>query len=41
VIDFNYAYNPYCAYSEEYVCPLPPRENWLGVEIRAGEKSYH
>ncbi len=41
VIDFNYAYNPYCAYSEDYVCPLPPRENWLGIEIRAGEKNYH
>ncbi len=41
VIDFNYAYNPYCAYSEDYVCPLPPRENWLDVEIRAGEKNYH
>jgi len=41
VIDFNYAYNPYCAYSEDYVCPLPPRENWLDIEIRAGEKNYH
>lgn len=41
VIDFNYAYNPYCAYSEAYVCPLPPRENWLDVEIRAGEKKYY
>lgn len=41
VIDFNYAYNPHCAYSEDYVCPLPPRENWLNVEIRAGEKNYH
>ena len=40
VVDFNYAYNPYCAYSEEYVCPLPPRENWLAVPIRAGEKNY-
>jgi uncharacterized protein (DUF1684 family) len=40
-LDFNYAYNPYCAYSEAYVCPLPPRENWLTVEIRAGEKKYH
>ena len=41
VLDFNYAYNPYCAYSDAYVCPLPPRENWLAVEIRAGEKKYH
>jgi hypothetical protein len=39
-IDFNYAYNPYCAYSEAYSCPLPPRENWLKVPIRAGEKDY-
>lgn len=40
-VDFNYAYNPYCAYSEDYVCPLPPRENWLNLPIRAGEKKYH
>jgi uncharacterized protein len=40
-VDFNYAYNPYCAYSEDYVCPLPPQENWLEVSIRAGEKKYH
>jgi len=40
-VDFNYAYNPYCAYSEAYVCPLPPRENWLAVAIHAGEKKYH
>jgi len=40
-LDFNYAYNPYCAYSEDYACPLPPRENWLSVAIRAGEKRYH
>lgn len=37
-IDFNYAYNPYCAYNERYSCPLPPAENWLRVAIRAGEK---
>lgn len=41
VVDFNFAYNPYCAYSEDYICPLPPRENWLTVPIRAGEKKYH
>ena len=41
VVDFNYAYNPYCAYSEDYVCPLPPHENWLTIAIRAGEKKYH
>ncbi|HKT22057.1 MAG TPA: DUF1684 domain-containing protein [Nitrososphaerales archaeon] len=40
-VDFNYAYNPYCAYSQDYVCPLPPAENWLKVEIRAGEKKYN
>jgi len=40
VLDFNYAYNPYCAYSDDYVCPFPPKENWLGVAIRAGEKKY-
>lgn len=38
--DFNRAYNPYCAYSENYVCPITPNENWLDVAIRAGEKSY-
>ena len=37
LIDFNAAYNPFCAYSESYSCPLPPRENWLDVPIRAGE----
>jgi uncharacterized protein len=39
-LDFNYAYNPYCAYSEAYSCPLAPTENWLRVPIRAGEKVY-
>lgn len=39
-LDFNYAYNPYCAYSEAYSCPLPPLENWLQVPIRAGEKLF-
>jgi hypothetical protein len=39
-VDFNYAYNPYCAYSEFYSCPLPPHENWLRVPIRAGEKKF-
>lgn len=39
-IDFNKAYNPYCAYSAEYLCPLPPRENFLEVAIEAGEKDY-
>ena len=40
VLDFNYAYNPYCAYVDDYSCPLPPRENLLDVAIRAGEKTY-
>ncbi|MBP6016250.1 MAG: DUF1684 domain-containing protein [Candidatus Promineofilum sp.] len=39
-IDFNYAYNPYCAYSPRFSCPLPPRENWLAVPVRAGEKTF-
>ena len=39
-INFNYCYNPYCAYSPHYSCPLPPRENWLKVPIRAGEKDF-
>jgi uncharacterized protein (DUF1684 family) len=51
LIDFNTAYNPYCAYSEPYEinpnavqrwsCPLPPRENYLKVRIEAGEKKYY
>jgi uncharacterized protein (DUF1684 family) len=40
-LDFNTAYNPYCAYNEDWSCPLPPRENWLDVPIRAGEKTFH
>jgi uncharacterized protein len=40
IIDFNLAYNPFCAYNKNYSCPLPPRENQLNVEIRAGEKEY-
>jgi uncharacterized protein (DUF1684 family) len=40
VIDFNYAYNPNCAYDPEWDCPLPPGENWLKVPIRAGEKAF-
>ncbi|MEI9946503.1 MAG: DUF1684 domain-containing protein [Chitinophagaceae bacterium] len=41
VIDFNKAYNPYCAYvSGKYNCPIPPRENDLSVAILAGEKNY-
>lgn len=39
-IDFNKAYNPYCAYSDGYRCPIPPEENDLDVAIAAGEKLY-
>ncbi|MFL5732210.1 MAG: DUF1684 domain-containing protein [Chloroflexia bacterium] len=41
VLDFNRAYNPFCAYSPYYSCPLPPGENNLPVEIRAGEMQFH
>ena len=37
-LDFNLAYNPYCAYADRYSCPIPPVENKLLIEIRAGEK---
>jgi len=40
VVDFNDAYNPYCAYNPEWSCPLPPVENWLSVAVRAGEKAF-
>ena len=40
VVDFNFAYNPSCAYDARWHCPLAPPENYLKVEIRAGEKSY-
>jgi uncharacterized protein len=40
-LDFNKAYNPYCAYNDAYSCPLPPAENLLRVAIRAGEKNFH
>lgn len=36
IIDFNKAYNPYCAYSKYYNCPIPPANNYLPVEIKAG-----
>ena len=39
-IDFNYAYNPTCVYSDGYSCPLPPPENWLQVPIEAGEQMW-
>jgi uncharacterized protein (DUF1684 family) len=40
VIDFNYAYNPSCAYNARWHCPLAPQENWLPVAIPAGEQKY-
>jgi len=40
LVDFNLAYNPWCAYNAEYSCPIPPKENWLRVSIRAGEKNF-
>jgi uncharacterized protein len=41
VVDFNKAYNPYCAYvNGKYNCPIPPVENRLFVAIRAGEKAF-
>ncbi len=41
VIDFNKAYNPYCAYNERYSCPIPPRANDLDIEILAGVVKFH
>ncbi|MFC4739212.1 DUF1684 domain-containing protein [Flavobacterium ponti] len=41
IIDFNKAYNPYCAYNPEYSCPIVPLENELAVEIKAGVKKFH
>ena len=41
VIDFNLAYNPYCAYNHKYSCPIPPKENNLEIKITAGEKKWH
>ncbi len=40
VVDFNYAYNPFCAYNHRYSCAIPPLENRLAVSVRAGEKMY-
>ncbi len=40
ILDFNKSTNPWCAYSENYACPLVPSPNWLDVEILAGEKQY-
>lgn len=40
ILDLNRAYNPWCAYSDQYACPFVPPENWLPVPIRAGEKQF-
>ncbi len=40
-IDFNRAYNPYCAYSAMFTCPIPREEDYLDMEIEAGEKNFH
>ena len=40
-LDFNEAYNPYCAYSDNFSCPFPPKENILNTSVRVGEKKYH
>jgi uncharacterized protein (DUF1684 family) len=39
-LDFNKAYNPYCAYSTGFKCPIPPRENRLSIAIKAGEMNF-
>jgi uncharacterized protein len=39
-VDFNYAYNPFCAYGTGWSCPIPPEENRTGVTIAAGEKAF-
>ena len=40
IIDFNKAYNPYCAYNDKYSCPIVPRENYLKTRIEAGVKAF-
>ncbi len=40
MIDFNKNYNPYCAYSDGYNCPIPPLQNHLNIEVPAGEKNF-
>lgn len=39
-IDFNKCYNPYCAYSDGYNCPVPPQENRLALKVNAGERNF-
>lgn len=40
VLDFNYAYNPWCAYSDNFSCPIPPASNRLPFAVRAGEAAF-
>jgi uncharacterized protein (DUF1684 family) len=40
IIDFNYAYNPYCAYGDHFVCVIPPFQNRTTALIRAGERAF-
>jgi uncharacterized protein (DUF1684 family) len=40
VLDFNMAYYPSCAFNEKFICVLPPKENMLNIEVRAGEKNF-
>ena len=40
LLDFNKCYNPWCAYSDGYNCPIPPKENHLDIAVEAGEKQY-
>jgi uncharacterized protein (DUF1684 family) len=41
LVDFNLAYNPYCAYNEAWSCPITPFENRIKVPVKAGEKLFH
>jgi uncharacterized protein (DUF1684 family) len=38
ILDFNFSYQPSCSYDPQWSCPLPPRENWLAIPLRAGER---
>ncbi|MGE5432034.1 MAG: DUF1684 domain-containing protein [Syntrophomonadaceae bacterium] len=40
-VDFNQAYNPYCAYSPNYSCAIPTKDDYVDIEIKAGEKKFH
>ncbi|MEW6701103.1 MAG: DUF1684 domain-containing protein, partial [Bacteroidota bacterium] len=40
-IDFNLAYNPFCAYNSLYSCAIPTKEDYIPIEVRAGEKNFH